>query len=210
MKEDAYKKIIAHYENCLNTHGDTHLGMDWPNISDAQKRYGIMLDLMRFKKESQEVSLLDFGCGTSHLYQYMLEHTFSKVTYSGLDITKKFVNLAQEKYPENTYYQLDVLKDASKLPSFDYIVCNGVFTEKRELTFEAMWAYMQQLLLVLFNKADKGIAFNVMSKAVDWERWDLFHLSTDLLIDFMTKQLSRNFIIRNDYGLYEYTVYIYK
>ncbi|MFT6034498.1 MAG: hypothetical protein ACI9XJ_000064 [Marivirga sp.] len=63
---------------------------------------------------------------------------------------------------------------------------------------------------VLFSKIEKGMAFNVMSKAVDWERWDLFHLSTDVLIDFLAKEVSRNFIIRNDYGLYEYTVYIYK
>ena len=56
----------------------------------------------------------------------------------------------------------------------------------------------------------KGVAFNVMSKAVDWEREDLFHLPADLLIDFLTKKLTRNFIIRNDYGLYEYTTYIYK
>ena len=66
------------------------------------------------------------------------------------------------------------------------------------------------MILTIFEKVDKGMAFNVMSKAVDWERDDLFHLSTDVLIDFMVKNLSRNFIIRNDYGLYEYTVYLYK
>ena len=73
-----------------------------------------------------------------------------------------------------------------------------------------MWAYTQEMLIAIFSICNKGIAFNVMSKSVDWERWDLFHLPTDLLIDFMTKKLSRNFVIRNDYGLYEYTVYLYK
>jgi SAM-dependent methyltransferase len=210
MKEEVYKKIITHYENCLDVHGDTHLGMDWPNLEDAQKRYRIMLDVMRFKPTKAEATLLDFGCGTSHLYAYMLEHKLTNTVYSGLDITRKFIDIAEEKYPENTYYQLDILKTPEALPNFDYVVCNGVFTEKRELTFEVMWQYMQDMLLTLFEKAEKGMAFNVMSKAVDWERWDLFHLPTDLLIDFMTKHLSRHFIIRNDYGLYEYTVYLYK
>ena len=73
-----------------------------------------------------------------------------------------------------------------------------------------MWDYFQRLVTLVFSSVEKGMAFNVMSKAVDWEREDLFHLSTDLLIDFLTKKLSRNFIIRNDYGLYEYTVYLYK
>ena len=49
-----------------------------------------------------------------------------------------------------------------------------------------------------------------MSKHVDWEREDLFHLSFDELGSFLKEEISRNFTIRNDYGLYEYTVYIYK
>ena len=73
-----------------------------------------------------------------------------------------------------------------------------------------MFEYFQKLIAATFAKANVGIAFNVMSKAVDWEREDLFHMPADLLIQFMAKKLSRNFIIRNDYGLYEYTVYLYK
>ena len=49
-----------------------------------------------------------------------------------------------------------------------------------------------------------------MSKNVDWERDDLFHLSHDLLSDFLCRKITRNYIIRNDYGLYEYTVYLFK
>ncbi len=29
------------------------------------------------------------------------------------------------------------------------------------------------------------------------------------LVNFLTRELSRHFIIRNDYGLYEYTTYLY-
>jgi hypothetical protein len=87
---------------------------------------------------------------------------------------------------------------------------NGVFTEKRELSFDEMLAYFKQLLKAVFNKTGIGLAFNVMSKQVDWEREDLFHLALDNLADFLTRELSRSFIIRNDYGLYEYTTYVYR
>ena len=73
-----------------------------------------------------------------------------------------------------------------------------------------MLDYFKQLVKAVFSKARKGLAFNVMSKDVDWERDDLFHLSFDELSKFLTEEVSRNFVIRNDYGLYEYTVYIYK
>ncbi len=55
-----------------------------------------------------------------------------------------------------------------------------------------------------------GVAFNVMSKDVDWEREDLFHLPLNVLSNFLTKEVTRDFIIRYDYGLYEYTTYLYK
>ena len=102
------------------------------------------------------------------------------------------------------------MEDDSDLPNFDYIIMNGVFTEKMTLTFQYMLEYFKNMIKKVFNKANIGIAFNTMSIHVDWEREDLFHLPFDLLADFLKKEISRHFIIRNDYGLYEYTVYVYK
>jgi hypothetical protein len=78
------------------------------------------------------------------------------------------------------------------------------------MTFDAMWKYFQKMITTVYKFTNKGISFNVMSKNVDWERDDLFHVPLDLLTGFLCKEISRNFVIRNDYGLYEYTTYIYK
>jgi hypothetical protein len=85
---------------------------------------------------------------------------------------------------------------------------NGVFTEKLDLSFDEMWNYFSKMLIRIFPSAQKGIAFNVMTKQVDWERDDLFHVPMDLLAAFLSKKISRHFIFRNDYGLYEYTCYV--
>ena len=87
---------------------------------------------------------------------------------------------------------------------------NGVFTEKREMTYDEMFAYFRQMIKKAYSLCNRGIAFNVMSKDVDWERDDLFHLPLSELSHFLTGEISRNFIIRNDYGLYEYTTYLYR
>ena len=210
-KKNDYTAIVEHYESCFEKYGDAPKGMDWPNEEDAVKRYSVMLDLV--KENNSSVSLLDFGCGTSHLLEFInkKEEKFGNLKYSGADISSKFINLSKSKFPQVDYYCVDILKDdLSNIPSFDYAILNGVFTEKHTLSHEQMWEFFQKMILTIFEKVDKGMAFNVMSKAVAWERDDLFHLSTDVLIDFMVKNLSRNFIIRNDYGLYEYTVYLYK
>ncbi|HVX25472.1 MAG TPA: class I SAM-dependent methyltransferase [Parafilimonas sp.] len=206
-----YLTIVEHYEHCLDEYGDSHKGVDWPKQDDTEKRYEVMLNVIKFGKDTQKkAELLDFGCGAAHLLDFMIKKNIENINYSGLDISEKFISLSRKKFSNVPFYCLDILDSKTALPSFDYIIMNGVFTEKRELSFEEMWNYFCKMLKKIFQFADKGIAFNVMSKAVDWERDDLFHLPTDLLVDFLTKNLTRNFIIRNDYGLYEYTTYVYR
>ena len=204
----SYLKIAEHYNECFEKHGDTHLGVDWPKYEDTLIRHQVMLDLIKDKNTNN--SLLDFGCGLGHLYEFILKNNYSEnLKYSGLDINLNFHNYCSLKYPDIQFYLKDVLKD-NELPNFDYIVCNGTFTEKRDLTYDEMYSFMTNVLLKLWDKTNKGISFNVMSKLVDWERDDLFHVSIDEICLFLKNNLSRNFIIRNDYKLYEYTIYVYK
>jgi cyclopropane fatty-acyl-phospholipid synthase-like methyltransferase len=205
----AYLSIIQHYESCLEKYGDTCRGVDWPNVEDAQARYRIMLEVIK-ARPAEKVDLLDFGCGASHLYEYILRNRLDHVEYSGLDLSPAFLSLSRKKFPSIRYYDLDILDTSSSLPDFDYIVMNGVFTEKRELTFEEMFTYFKDVVTRVFKKARVAIVFNVMSPHVDWERQDLFHLPLDSLAAFLVKEVSRDFVIRNDYGLYEYTTYVYR
>ncbi|MCD0471079.1 class I SAM-dependent methyltransferase [Flavobacterium sp. JAS] len=209
MKE--YNKIIEHYESCLDKYGDNHLGVDWPKLEDVDTRYKIMLDIILLSEASDHnVSLLDFGCGTGHLLDFIQRNNIKNIIYSGLDISQKFVDVAKKKYTDNSFYCIDILDSKDSIGTFDYVVMNGVFTEKRELSYDEMWNYFTKMITVIYEKCNNGFAFNVMSKNVDWEREDLFHVSHDTLSDFLCKNLTRNYIIRNDYGLYEYTVYVFK
>jgi len=208
MEMKSYLDIVSHYEKCLAQHGDTHLGVDWPNPAHADIRYQVMLDVIR--EDTPRVSLLDCGCGASHLYDYIQRKQLSSVAYTGLDISDKFIALCRAKYPSVRYYCMDVLTEGDSLPAFDYVVMNGVFTEKQSLSYEVMLQYFFQLLERVYEKTRVGLAFNVMSSHVDWERDDLFHLPIDTMAAFVTKELSRDFIVRNDYGLYEYTTYVYR
>jgi cyclopropane fatty-acyl-phospholipid synthase-like methyltransferase len=209
-KQETYLSIVSHYEECLELHGDTHLGVDWPNKRDVERRYQVMLELIKPNPLGGVARVLDFGCGASHFHEYLLSRGVKDINYSGLDLSAKFIALSKSKFPSNAYYCLDLLEDSADLPVFDYIVLNGVFTEKLSLTFEEMFSYFKQLVQKVFEHAQIGIAFNVMSKHVEWERDDLFHLPFDLLAQFLSEKLSRNFVFRSDYKLYEYTTYVYR
>ncbi len=211
---EEYLEIVKHYEACLEKFGDTFRGVDWTNELDTATRYQVMLDLIKPKQENREdmppVTLLDFGCGAGHLFEYMHTAERSDIHYSGLDASPKFVELCRRKFPETQFHCVDILQNDLRINQVDYVIMNGVFTEKRSLSFDEMFAYFCRVIRLVFPLARHGIAFNVMSKHVDWEREDLFHLPFDTLAGFLRAEISRNYQFRADYGLYEYTAYVYR
>jgi cyclopropane fatty-acyl-phospholipid synthase-like methyltransferase len=209
MSDKIYAGIVQFCESCLEVYGDNYKGVGWTKSQEqADTRYQVMLDVVQ--EPDSQVTLLDFGCGASHLYEYIQRHGINNIRYSGLDVSQRFLKLSKSKFPHTTYYNIDILEGHSELPEFDYIVANGVFTVKCNLTFGAMCDYFKEVLRRLFSKTKRGLAFNIMSKQVDWEREDLFHLPFDVLACFLTKEISRHFVIRHDYGLYEYTTYVHR
>lgn len=199
-----YQRLADHYEACLRQHGDCARGVDWPDERSARIRYDVMADLIR----NSRGSLLDFGCGAGHFLEHLLAQRID-VDYRGLDISRTFVDLCRSKFPGHTFDCMDVLAGGNKMPAADFIVMNGVLTEKLTLSHADMTQFMHALLRVVFPAARQGIAFNLMSKHVDWEREDLFHVGHDEIGRFVSAELSRHYVIRADYGLYEYTVYVY-
>ena len=175
-------------------------------LARVQARLGII------PKESvgQTTTLLDFGCGSAQLMDHIGRTKRDWSQYSGMDVSESCIKTASEKYPKCSFYCNNILTDKPAVPPFDYVVMNGVLTEKLSLSQEEMLKFTETLLVKVFEMAAKGMAFNVMSKIVDWERPDLFHLSMDAMSEMIGRKLSRHFVVRHDYGLYEYTVYVFK
>lgn len=230
LSQRAYYEIASCTESYFDRLGDSPLGMGWPNVADAVRRYQVMLDLIpprdvvpqsgeqRFgvhdtQDQNRPIRLLDLGCGCGHLYEYLCRNDSHgrprPIQYTGIDLSEKFIQQCRSKHPQADFRQADVLLNPDVLGQFDYAVINGVFTSRCSMSFEQMWEFVRALVRTAFEHTTGGIAFNAMSKQVDWERDDLFHLPLDLLAGFLCADLSRHFVIRNDYGLYEFTTYVY-
>jgi SAM-dependent methyltransferase len=206
-KKQTQNTIINWYSKQNFTGKSINEKLGWPKKRGFKVRYKVMSEIIKQKKNN--MSVLDFGCGFSNLYEYELKKKRFKVFYTGIDAVKSHVEYCNKRFPENDYYYTTLEKFKSK-KKFDYIFANGVFTVKRELSQKDMILYTYSNLFKLFKLCKIGLAVNFMSINVDWKRKDLFHLSMDNLTDFVTKKLTRNFVIRNDYNLYEYTIYIYR
>ncbi|HUH00098.1 MAG TPA: class I SAM-dependent methyltransferase [Gammaproteobacteria bacterium] len=207
MSKETQAPIVEFCQHLLSAHGDSPAGVGWTG-ADADVRYRVMLESIR--ERGAPCTLLDFGCGAGHLLEHLRAHGPDGVDYHGLDASAAAIELCRSKFPGVPFECRDVLApEGGDWPSYDYIVMNGIFTYRGGVDQDAMFDYCRRLLRAVFPHVRVGLAFNVMSKQVDWERDDLFHLPTDHLLGFLARELSRHVVVRHDYGLYEYTVYVY-
>ena len=203
--------VVEASEGFFARHGDSHLGVGWTKTQEeANRRYEMMLGVVAADPPADgSTTLLDLGCGLSHLYEHMQQTGRDHIEYSGCDLSDIFLEQSRAKHPHIRYHQVDILESPDDLPVFDYVVMNGLLTLRGEVPRDEMVEYAEALIRAAFAKARRGIAFNVMSKQVEWERDDLFHVPFDELGTFLAQEVSRHFTIRHDYGLYEYTTYVF-
>lgn len=196
-------------EGDLDRYGDNFRGVGYTkSADDAARCYAVMLGVVR--PSAQPVTLVDLGCGLAHLLDHQQAHGPHNVQYTGVDLSDKYLATARKRQPQATLLQADVRNNPATLPVSDYVVMNGLFNYRGEYSQAEMWQYFTELVGVAWSRCNEGIAFNVMTKLVDWEREDLFHVGFDAMTQFVTKNLGRHFVIRQDYGMYEYTTYVYK
>ena len=205
-----YKILKDHYEKRLMEFGPNSRGMDWPNHEDLEKRFKVLTDMISFSEtENQKRSLLDLGCGAGLLVDF-LQQNDKIVNYYGVDISEKMIEVAKKLHPDCSFEVRDILIKPYNSAQFDYVIMNGLLTEKQSMSQFQMVEFAQNIILNSFNCCSEGIAFNIMSTHVDWKRDDLFHWELDGLVEFLVKNCSRKIKIMMDYGLFEYTVYLYK
>jgi SAM-dependent methyltransferase len=201
--------LVAHYESCFLKHGRTPEGVDWPNATDLATRFDVMLGVLR--PEPARPSVLDLGCGPGLLLDHLqAQGRLEGLDYRGIELSEPMLEAARRQWPDHAFSRRDLLVQPLPPKSVDYVIMNGVLTERRGVPRAEMAAYALDLLAAGFEAARVGIAFNVMSKLVDWEREDLFHWGFDEMTEGVAKRLSRHIRIRADYGLYEYTAYVYR
>lgn len=227
-----YNTIADYYSRAFKNFGDTPAGLAWQSTESMNTRFKIMAELIKRNGfQAERGSLLDFGCGTGKFLEYLGQHyvgIYPLVTeYLGVDSNAEIIKYCKDyKFKINpvatslqpfiqennplpySFRSLNILTE--DVPDVDYCVINGVFTVKDSLPWDEMWSFFTQTIDKLFKRTKVGMAFNLMSTNVDWQREDLFHVSLDKLTEYLAKNLSRNFVIRNDYKLYEYTTYVFK
>ncbi len=203
--------LQRHYESCLQRAGATPAGADWPNPTDLAVRFEAQLTVLDRITPGELPELLDLGCGPGLLLDYLAATgRLDRVRYRGIDLSPAMIATAQARWPDASFEVRDILADSLAPQSVDAVVMNGVLTERQTIPRAQMVAMAEALVQATFAAARHGIAFNAMSRHVDWERDDLFHWGFDEVAAFLTRDVTRHIALRADYGLYEFTAFAWR
>jgi hypothetical protein len=171
---------------------------------------------LRFKQiagifdQDDDFTIHDIGMGLADFYQFLLnEFPIKKIIYSGSEILEEYVNESKLRFPGNSFYLRDIAEESFK-DKYDYIIMSGLFHQRRDTKIRDWEKFSQIILKNSFEMCNKGIAFNFISPFVDFYQTQVYYCNLPKLLNFINDELSRFFVIKHNYALFEFTVYVYK
>lgn len=208
---DSLKKVAFTQEkycsDLLNKHG---AGVD--AVASGKQIYKNLC----FKKLSKvfggdnNFTLHDVGFGVGHYYEYLNGSLPDLAfTYSGSEVTKRFVEHCQKAYPDMDFFYRDL---AFKVypERYDYLIFGGTFYHKIDASDKEFEIFVENILKNAFQMANKGISFNFITDFVEYKCDELYYAEIARISEFVVKNLSRFFTIDHAYPLYEFTVCVFK
>lgn len=200
----------AHHDRVFSEHGATPRGVDWGvNEADLTLRYDKLLDLvLRGRTLGGRASLLDVGCGYGGLLNRIQELGL-EIDYTGIDFVEAMIVEAKTRYPGADFRCGDIF-EAKDIGTYDYLVCNGIMTQKLDASIPQMDKFARSLIRRMFELCSEGIAFNMMSSRVNFMVDNLFYRSPVEMLSWCMTELTPNVVLDHAYPLYEFMMYLYK
>lgn len=200
------EKLSQHYDILAQQYGYSPSAVQQSSLETQEQRLSILLEVTDDIKHKK---ILDFGCGTGHLLSLLKAKGFQG-EYVGYDISDSLLAIAREHHPEGRFELKNILTEDID-ESFDFIFISGVFNND----IDCNEVFMQEVLSRLFPKASESLAFNALSRYVDYFSEDLYYFDPMLVFQWCKENLSPKVTLRHDYEVksgvipFEFTCYVY-
>jgi SAM-dependent methyltransferase len=208
-------KLARYYDDLLEKYGDHYLSLDWKSPESQPVRFSVLLDIIMFTTKSRDISILDVGCGLGHLLDFLQVNGLVEklnVKYSGIDIAPKMIEAARQRHPSVNFEVVDLINDRYN-KTFDFAVMSGIFNV-RMAELEAHKETVRKMLSRMFALCRYGAAANfkaheIPDAAVNKSDDRYVYFSEEEVISWV-KEICGRFVLRRDYHLGDFTVYMLK
>lgn len=201
MYDTDKETIINRYNERLEKHGGDIGTLAVGNMERQFVRYDILSRI----GDISNSSVLDLGCGFGDFYGFLLAKGL-EVDYVGCDMNEKLIEVAQKKYPSAKFEVNDFFTDDAN-ENYDYVISSSAFNNNLEGMDN--YDFIKKIIGKAFDICNKGVSINLMTDYVDYKVDHAFYYSPEELFKF-ARTLTDRVTLRNDYGLYEFTLYLYK
>ena len=199
-------KVSALYTESLAAHGPSAKAIGWRDEETRVLRYDKLANVLG--DDRGPLSVIDWGCGYGGLFTYLTDARGVDVTrYDGYDLSAEMIAAATQQIGSGRVrlIQSDVIGDEA-----DYSFVSGTFNVRYEATDDEWLAYVTGTLDSLWERSQKGIAFNLLSTYVDWKEPHLYYGDPTAFFDYCKRRFSKKVSLFHDYPLYEWTMAVYR
>lgn len=203
---DDLERVKRHYAALIGEHGDAPAGAQWADRETQERRFEVLCEV----GDLTSSRVLDYGCGTAHLLDFLKQRGFVG-RYTGYDLVPKALEVAEQRHPTAVFEARDVLEHGVE-GTHDYVVVSGVFNSPAKDPLGLMTATLSKL----FASTNVALAFNCMSRYVDFLDPELSYFAPEEVFAFCKQTLSPRVCLRHDYEVrpgvvpYEFAVYVYR
>lgn len=149
----------------LNQFGNKSIhAVSWQSQTTQYVRFDTLLQ-NSIPNKTDELTLLDLGCGLGDMYDYLLKNGYTNVVYTGYDIVPEMIAAAEENYPAAEFEVKNFLED--NLPNMDIICASGSLN----LVFDNaanQIEYIKKAVTEMYKQSRVACAFNLLDKDNEW------------------------------------------
>jgi SAM-dependent methyltransferase len=201
----ALDQVRDYFERRLHEHGTSARGADWNSEASQRVRFEQLLKVTN----GSGFSILDYGCGTGALANY-LDELGCEADYYGFDILDTAIQMALQVHagkPRRHFFS-----EVEQLSTVDYTLASGIFNMRAGQTYEAWTEYVLTVLAQFNDLSRKGFASNFLTIYSDAEhmRPDLYYADPGFLFDHCKRHFSKDVALLHDYHLYDFTLIVRK
>lgn len=191
--------IFKYHREMLARFGpDSNLALGWRDKRSQLVRFDALMEI----NDLNGHSILEAGCGTGDLFNFLMERYPDITSYTGIDFIPEMIDEARDRIisPKAHFWPVSFM--STILPQADYVFASGSLNYASSEP-----GYIYRAISHLFQLARRGLGFNLLRHIT--KEGMLAAYDPEDIIAFC-RTLSDCVVLKDDYDKEDFTVFVYR